>query len=166
MLTSVSEKESHWKVLGRFVIIYIHFHGTSLANLRTDRMWTRAGRLFKKSKKEMLRFWAKVVTVGMTGSGWLWDGFGRQKWRCLLKHCMWGVKEQVKEGPKVLACTAGEAELAPCGIGTIREGKEIMIRSSVWEMFLLRHLLTMGCWVILFSFLCHSELRPPGSQLC
>lgn len=51
MLTSVSEKESHWKVLGRFVIIYLHFHGTSLANLRTDRMWTRAGRLFKKNKK-------------------------------------------------------------------------------------------------------------------
>lgn len=31
-----------------FVIIYLHFHGTSLANLRTDRIWTRAGRLFKK----------------------------------------------------------------------------------------------------------------------
>lgn len=61
--------------------------------------------------------------MGMTGSGWLWDGFRRQKWWYLLKHCMWGVKEQVKEGPRVLACTAGGGELTPCGIGTVREGK-------------------------------------------
>lgn len=98
---------------------------------------------------------------------WLGFGMGLKAEIAVFKEALdVGCEREVKENPKVLVCTAGGAELAPCGIGTVREGGEsIMIRGLVWEMFILRHLLTVGCWVILFSFLCHSELRPHGSQL-
>lgn len=70
------------------------------------------------------------------------------------------------EKSKVLAWAAGRAGLPPSGTGKITDWDSwIMIGSLVWEMLILRQLLTMSCWVILLQPLCRSELRPHGSQL-
>lgn len=60
---AISERESLWKVFWQmFVMIWFHFHGSSLADLRGGRMGARAERLLKQSRREMLRIWSKVAT--------------------------------------------------------------------------------------------------------